>query len=82
MARMSCPRGTEDLLPQDLPALDHVFSAFAQTMDCFGYREIRTPLFEETALFVRSLGNESDVVEKEMFTVARGDTNVTFRPEG
>ncbi|MGE3175151.1 MAG: histidine--tRNA ligase [Planctomycetota bacterium] len=82
MARMSCPRGTDDLLPEALPALDHVFGSFQAVMDRFGYREIRTPLFEETALFVRSLGDESDVVEKEMFTVRRGDTDVTFRPEG
>ncbi len=82
MARLSCPRGTDDLLPEDLPALDHIFGSFRSTMDLFGYREIRTPLFEETSLFVRSLGDESDVVEKEMFTVQRGDTNVTFRPEG
>ena len=82
MSRMMCPRGTDDLLPEALPALDHVFAAFHRTMDTFGYREIRTPMFEETALFVRSLGDESDVVSKEMFSVQRGDTNVTFRPEG
>jgi histidyl-tRNA synthetase len=82
MTRLSCPRGTEDLLPEALPALDHVATAFAAVMDRHGYREIRTPLFEETSLFVRSLGDQSDVVEKEMFTVQRGDTNVTFRPEG
>lgn len=82
MARMSCPRGTEDLLPEDLPALEHVFGSFRSVMERHAYREIRTPLFEETSLFVRSLGDQSDVVEKEMFTVQRGDTNVTFRPEG
>src|SRR5712671_3699795 len=82
MARMTCPRGTEDLLPAALPAYAHVFSSFAAVMERHGYREIRTPLFEETSLFVRSLGDESDVVEKEMFTIQRGDTNVTFRPEG
>jgi histidyl-tRNA synthetase len=82
MARMSCPRGTEDLLPEVLPAYDHLFTAYRSVMDRHGYREIRTPLFEETALFVRSLGDQSDVVEKEMFTVQRGDTDVTFRPEG
>ena len=82
MTRMNRPRGTEDLLPEDLPALEHVFQSFRAVMDTHGYREIRTPLFEETALFVRSLGDESDVVSKEMFTVRRGDTDVTFRPEG
>lgn len=82
MARMSCPRGTEDLLPESLPALEHVFHSFRSVMERHAYREIRTPLFEETSLFVRSLGDQSDVVEKEMFTVQRGDTNVSFRPEG
>jgi histidyl-tRNA synthetase len=82
MARLSSPRGTEDLLPERLPAYEHVFSAFRATMGASGYREIQTPMFEETALFARSLGEQSDVVEKEMFTVTRGDTSVTFRPEG
>jgi histidyl-tRNA synthetase len=82
MARLTRPRGTDDLLPELLPAYEHVFSAFRAVMDRHGYREIRTPLFEDTNLFVRSLGDQSDVVEKEMFTVKRGDTDVTFRPEG
>lgn len=82
MARLSCPRGTDDLLPEHLPAYEHIFSSFRTVMDRHGYREIRTPLFEETSLFVRSLGDHSDVVEKEMFSVQRGDTDVTFRPEG
>ncbi len=82
MARLSCPRGTEDLLPERLPAFDHVFQAFRSAMAEAGYREIQTPMFEETALFRRGLGEQSDVVEKEMFTVERGDTSVTFRPEG
>jgi histidyl-tRNA synthetase len=47
-----------------------------------GYREIRTPVFEDTSLFERSIGEATDVVGKEMFTVARGDSSVSFRPEG
>jgi histidyl-tRNA synthetase len=82
MVRLTCPRGTEDVLPEALPAFEHVFGAFRRAADRHGYREIRTPFFEETSLFVRSLGDQTDVVEKEMFTVQRGDTNVTFRPEG
>jgi histidyl-tRNA synthetase len=82
MARLQAARGTEDLLPERIPAYEHVFSACREAFDRYGYREIRTPLFEETSLFVRSLGEVTDVVEKEMFTVQRGDTNVTFRPEG
>ena len=82
MARLQAARGTEDLLPERIPAFEHVFDACRTTFALYGYHEIRTPLFEETALFVRSLGEVTDVVEKEMFTVQRGDTNVTFRPEG
>lgn len=82
MVRITSARGTEDLLPDRLPAYRHVFGAFREVMAEAGYREIETPMFEETALFARSLGEQSDVVEKEMFTVTRGDTSVTFRPEG
>jgi histidyl-tRNA synthetase len=82
MARQRAPRGTEDLWPEQIPALEHVLGACRTVLEGHGYREVRTPLFEDTALFVRSLGDASDVVEKEMFTVARGDTSVTFRPEG
>src|SRR5262245_52868200 len=82
MARLQAARGTEDLLPERIPAFEHVFAACRAAFGLYGYREIRTPLFEETTLFVRSLGEVTDVVEKEMFTVQRGDTNVTFRPEG
>lgn len=82
MARPSSPRGTEDILPEAIPAYEHLFGAFRRVMDRHGYREIRTPLFEDTSLFVRSLGEVTDVVEKEMFTISRGDTSVTFRPEG
>lgn len=82
MSRLQAARGTEDLLPERIPAYEHLFQACRALFERFGYREIRTPLFEDTALFVRSLGEVTDVVEKEMFTVQRGDTNVTFRPEG
>src|SRR5688572_17767930 len=82
MARIQAARGTEDLLPERIPVVDHLAATCRGVLDRHGYREIRTPLFEETTLFVRSLGEVTDVVEKEMFTVARGETSVTFRPEG
>ncbi|MEO0481696.1 MAG: histidine--tRNA ligase [Planctomycetota bacterium] len=82
MPRLRAARGTEDLLPDRIPAIDHVFGHFRRTAEACGFGEIRTPMFEDTSLFVRSLGDESDVVQKEMFTVVRGDTSVTFRPEG
>jgi histidyl-tRNA synthetase len=82
MVRIQASKGTEDLLPERIPAFEHLYGACRDVFARYGYAEIRTPLLEETALFVRSLGEATDVVEKEMFTVARGDTSVTFRPEG
>lgn len=81
MARMRAPRGTEDLLPERIPFYEHVFGTCREVLERYGYREIRTPLFEDTGLFVRSLGEHTDVVGKEMFTVERGDTRISFRPE-
>lgn len=81
MARLRAPRGTEDILPERIPFYEHVFSTCRQVLEQHAYREIRTPLFEDTGLFVRSLGENTDVVEKEMFTATRGDTSVSFRPE-
>jgi histidyl-tRNA synthetase len=82
MTRAQAARGTEDLFPEQIAAYDHVLSAFQRTVAAADFREIRTPMLEDTSLFVRSLGEVTDVVEKEMFTCTRGDTSVTFRPEG
>jgi histidyl-tRNA synthetase len=82
MSRPQAPRGTEDLFPDRIPCFEHVFGCFRGVAERAGFHEIRTPMLEDTRLFVRSLGEVTDVVEKEMFTVARGDTSVTFRPEG
>ena len=82
MARYRAARGTEDLLPDRIPLLEHVFGSCRQVLERHGYGEIRTPMLEETRLFERSLGEVTDVVQKQMFTVTRGDTQVTFRPEG
>ncbi len=82
MARYRAARGTEDLFPERIPLLEHVFGSCREVLERHGYGEIRTPMLEETRLFERSLGEVTDVVQKEMFTVTRGDTQVTFRPEG
>jgi len=85
------PRGTRDLYPENLAVIRHLERTAAHLARAFGYSEIRPPLFEETHLFSRSLGETSDVVSKEMFTVPRrgnpDETNsaksgYTFRPEG
>ena len=82
MARYRAARGTEDLFPERIPLLEHIFGSCREVLERHGYGEIRTPMLEETRLFERSLGDATDVVQKEMFTVTRGDTSVTFRPEG
>jgi len=83
---LRAPRGTRDLLPEDLILVHHMERTAVRLARCFGYQEIRTPLFEETTLFSRTLGDTSDVVSKEMFTVPRrGESkkpSFTFRPEG
>lgn len=81
MAQFSAPRGTEDFLPDRVPLLDFVTGTCRQVLERYGYLEILTPLFEETGLFVRSIGEVTDIVEKEMFTCERGDSSLTFRPE-
>jgi len=79
------PRGTRDLLPEDLVLVRHLERTARAVAQAAGYQEVRPPLFEETRLFTRSLGDASDVVEKEMFTVpprAEGSPAYSFRPEG
>jgi histidyl-tRNA synthetase len=79
----SAPRGTQDIFPQaaiQWRALEHIFR---QVCARCGYGEIRTPVFEETDLFVRSVGAETDIVSKEMYTFTdRGGRSMTLRPEG
>lgn len=85
-ATFRAPRGTRDLSPEDLVLIQHLERTARRLAVCRGFAEIRPPLFEETRLFTRSLGETSDVVSKEMFTVPRrGDSDgdsFTFRPEG
>jgi len=77
------PEGTQDLLPDDLPAWRRLESVAREAFQRYGYQEVRPPLFEHTALFQKSTGEATDIVEKEMFTVPpRGEgESYTFRPE-
>lgn len=77
------PRGTQDLLPADQPYWDVMSAAATDLADRFGYVRIETPIFEATELFVRAVGEATDIVSKEMFTFKdRGDRSLTLRPEG
>ena len=76
------PRGTKDILPDGVERWRYVEGKIRDICERFGYREIRTPLFEHTELFQRGIGDTTDVVEKEMYTfLDRGGRSITLRPE-
>ncbi len=75
-------RGTRDLLPPSTGVWNYVESVARDVFRVFNYQEIRTPLLEETQLFVRSVGEDTDIVTKEMYTFAdRDETSLSLRPE-
>ena len=77
------PRGTQDVLPDDSFRWQHVEQTALAIARDFGFREIRTPVFEHTNLFLRSVGETTDVVQKEMYTFNdKGGRSITLRPEG
>ncbi len=75
-------RGTRDILPEDVPLWRFVEERARGFFSCYGYREIRTPILEYVDLFVRSLGESTDIVEKQMFVIERGEDSLVLRPEG
>jgi histidyl-tRNA synthetase len=77
------PRGTQDLLPAEQPYWEALEAAAKDVSRRFGYQRIETPIFESTDLFVRGVGEGTDIVSKEMFTFSdRGGRSLTLRPEG
>lgn len=77
------PRGTADMLPDEIYKVQYLEQIFTAVAESFGYREIRTPVFEHTELFQRSVGETTDVVQKEMYTFTdNGGRSITLRPEG
>ena len=77
------PRGTQDVLPSQSYPRRFVENLLLDTARRFGFREIRTPVFEHTELFHRSVGETTDVVQKEMYTFEdKGGRSITLRPEG
>lgn len=76
-------RGMNDCLPQDTPVWQYVEQMIRQTVSSYGYDEIRFPIVEMTELFKRSIGEVTDIVEKEMYTFEdRNGDSLTLRPEG
>lgn len=79
----TAPRGTKDILPAESGRWQYLEAALLRTARRYGFREIRIPTFEHTELFDRSVGDTTDVVQKEMYTFTdKGDRSVTLRPEG
>lgn len=77
------PKGTQDILPEDISKWYHIENKIKEILNKYGYKEIRTPIFEHTELFVRGIGESTDIVTKEMFTFPdRKGRSLTLRPEG
>ncbi len=81
-SNFAAPRGTQDILPPASAQWSALEARIRALAEQFGYAEIRTPIFESTALFARGVGEATDIVEKEMYTfVDRGGREITLRPE-
>ena len=88
--KFKAPRGTKDILPEEITEWLLVEETFRQWCARYGYREIRTPAFEDLGLFERTVGETSDIVQKQMFAVmpygslhqVREDERWVLRPEG
>lgn len=76
-------KGTKDVLPKDVYKNQYIERTALSVAETFGYKEIRTPVFEHTELFQRGVGDTTDVVQKEMYTFDdKGGRSITLRPEG
>lgn len=83
MKTIQAIRGMNDILPDAIPYWHHIEATFRRIMAAYGYQEIRFPIVENTDLFKRSIGEVTDIVEKEMYTFDdRNGDSLTLRPEG
>jgi histidyl-tRNA synthetase len=81
--RYRSPRGTQDILPELQPYWQHVIKSADDIASIYNYKKIDTPMFEDTDLYLRGVGEGTDIVEKEMYTfLDRGGDSLTLRPEG
>lgn len=80
--KLRAVKGMHDILPDEIGRWHRLEAAFRAMASRHGYEEVRTPLCEPTSLFVRSIGEATDVVEKEMYSFQRHDDELTLRPEG
>lgn len=80
---ITVPKGTKDVLPDSSHKWQYLENIIRETCSLYGVREIRTPVFEHTELFLRSIGDDTDVVNKEMYTFNdKGNRSITLKPEG
>lgn len=80
---INIPKGTKDVLPSDSYKWHYLENKVRALADKFGFREIRTPIFEQTELFARGVGDTTDIVNKEMYTfLDKGNRSMTLKPEG
>ena len=83
MAKLQAIRGMNDILPAQTSTWQALEAAFHRVVNRFGYQEIRFPVLEQTQLFKRSIGEVTDIVEKEMYSFDdRNGDNLSLRPEG
>ncbi|NCC95385.1 MAG: histidine--tRNA ligase [Synergistales bacterium] len=79
---IKAPRGVRDILPEDSWKWNYTLEVTRKIADLFSYREVHLPIFEQTDLFARGIGDTTDVVEKEMYTFTdKGGRSITLRPE-
>ena len=79
--QLQAVRGMNDVLPEEIVAWQHLEGIVRDLLTEYGYKEIRVPIVENTALFKRAIGEFTDVVEKEMYTFLDGEESLTLRPE-
>jgi len=82
MTHLRAVKGMNDVLPDEIGRWHRVERTFARTMSLYGFREVRTPYVEPTSLFVRAVGETTDIVEKEMYSLEHHGELLTLRPEG
>jgi histidyl-tRNA synthetase len=81
--KFKIPKGFQDVIPPHISVWQYIENTASRTFRNYGYKEIRIPVVEHTEVFVRSIGESTDIVEKEMYTFRdRADRSLTLRPEG
>lgn len=81
--KFQASKGTYDVMPDQVYLWQHIETVIREQARLYGFREIRTPVFEDTALFVKGTGDNTDIVQKEMYTFTdKGNRSITLKPEG